>query len=66
MDFEYKPTLTLDPTEAAPKPAELISSAEKKVEAPAFSMENLSEAERKAVEEFSKKINIEDTNTVLQ
>ena len=66
MDFEYKPTLTLEPTTEAPKPAELISSAEKKVEAPVFSMESLSEAERKAVEEFSKKINIEDTNTVLQ
>ena len=66
MDFEYKPTLTLEPTAEAPKPAELISSAEKKVEAPAFSMESLSEAERKAVEDFAKKINIEDTNTVLQ
>ena len=66
MDFEYKPTLTLEPIEEAPKPAELISSAEKKVEAPVFSMENLSEAERKAVEDFAKKINIEDTNTVLQ
>ena len=66
MDFEYKPTLTLEPTTEAPKPAELISSAEKKVEAPVFSMESLSEAERKAVEDFSKKINIEDTNTVLQ
>ena len=66
MDFEYKPTLTLEPTTEAPKPAELISSAETKVEAPVFSMESLSEAERKAVEEFSKKINIEDTNTVLQ
>ena len=66
MDFEYKPTLTLDPTAEAPKPAELISSAEKKVEAPVFSMESLSEAERKAVEDFAKKINIEDTNTVLQ
>ena len=66
MDFEYKPTLTLEPSESAPKPAELINSAEKKIEAPAFSMENLSEAERKAVEDFAKKINIEDTNTVLQ
>ena len=66
MDFEYKPTLTLEPTQEAPKPAELISSAEKKVEAPVFSMENLSEAERKAVEDFARKINIEDTNTVLQ
>ena len=68
MDFDYKPTLTLEPAQEAeaPKPAELISSAEKKVEAPVFSMENLSETERKAVEDFAKKINIEDTNTVLQ
>ena len=66
MDYEYKPTLTLAPTEEAPKPAELITSAEKKIEAPVFSMENLTEGERKAVEEFAKKINIEDTNTVLQ
>ena len=68
MDFDYKPTLTLEPAQEAeaPKPAELISSAEKKVEAPVFSMESLSEAERKAVEDFAKKINIEDTNTVLQ
>ena len=68
MDFEYKPTLTLTPDEgqAVPKPEELISSAEKKVEAPAFSMENLSEAERKSVQDFSKTIDIEDANTVLQ
>ncbi len=68
MDFEYKPTLTLTPeaAEAAPKPEELISSAEKKIEAPAFSLENLTEAERKAVEDFAKTINIEDANTVLQ
>ena len=69
MDYEYKPTLTLTPEAAAqeaPKPAELISSAEKKIEAPAFTLENLTEAERKSVEDFSKTINIEDANTVLQ
>lgn len=66
MDYEYKPTLTLTPTEEAPKPQALIQSAEKKLEAPVFSMETLSEAERKAVEEFSAKIDIEDANTVLQ
>ena len=68
MDYEYKPTLTLTPEAevAAPKPEELISSAEKKIEAPAFSMENLTEAERKSVEDFAKTINIEDANTVLQ
>ncbi len=67
MDFEYKPTLTLSPdAAAAPKPEELISSAEKKIEAPAFTMENLTEAERKAVGDFAKTIDIEDANTVLQ
>ena len=69
MDYEYKPTLTLNPelaAQEAPKPAELINSAEKKVEAPAFTLENLTEAERKSVEDFSKTINIEDANTVLQ
>ena len=69
MDYEYKPTLTLNPelaAQEAPKPAELITSAEKKVEAPAFTLENLTDAERKAVEDFSKTINIEDANTVLQ
>ncbi len=67
MDYEYKPSLTLAPeAEEAPKAAELISSAEKKVEAPVFSMENLTEAERKAVEDFSEKIDIEDANMVLQ
>ena len=69
MDYEYKPTLTLTPdaAEEAPKAPELmISAAEKKVEAPVFSMDNLSPAEKQAVEDFSKKINIEDANTVLQ
>ena len=66
MDFDYKPTLTLEPSEEAPKPAELISSAEKKVEAPVFTMESLTEAERKAVEDFAAKIDIEDAKTVLQ
>ncbi len=68
MDYEYKPTLTLTPEEApsAPKPEELIAAGEKKVEVPAFSMENLTPAERQAVEDFAAKINIEDANTVLQ
>ena len=68
MDFEYKPTLTLTPgaVEEAPKPAELITSAERKVEAPAFTLENLTPAERKAVEDFAATINIEDATTVLQ
>ena len=46
MDYEYKPTLTLNPemaAEEAPKPADLINSAEKKVEAPAFTLENMND-----------------------
>ena len=67
MDFEYKPTLTLSPDgAAAPKPEEMISSAEKKVEAPAFTMENLTDAERKMVGDFAKTIDIEDATTVLE
>lgn len=68
MDFEYKPTLTLTPEAApeAPKAEEIVSSAERKVEAPAFSFESLTEAEKKAVEDFARTINIEDSNTVLQ
>ena len=68
MDYEYKPTLTLTPESepAAPKPEDLLAAGEKKVEAPVFSMDNLSAAERQAVEDFAQKINIEDANTVLQ
>jgi len=68
MDFEYKPTLTLTPEAApeAPKAEEIVNSAERKVEAPAFSFDSLTEAEKKAVEDFAKSIDIEDSNTVLQ
>ena len=68
MDYEYKPTLTLSPEEApaAPKAEEVIAAGEKKIAAPVFSMENLTPAERQAVDEFAAKINIEDANTVLQ
>lgn len=68
MDYEYKPTLTLTPESgsAAPKPEELLAAGEKKIEVPVFSMDNLSPAERQAVEDFAQKINIEDANTVLQ
>ena len=67
MDYEYKPSLTLAPEEKeVPKPELVLAASEKKVEAPAFSFENLSEAERKAVVDFSDKINITDVNQVLQ
>jgi uncharacterized protein YaaN involved in tellurite resistance len=70
MDFEYKPSLTLEPDAQgaqaeAPKPEAVFAAAEKKVEAPAFSLDSLSEAERKAVLDFSEKIDITDANQVL-
>ena len=63
----YVPKLTLDPTgasaaQAAPAPAQEKAPAA----APAFDMSQLSPEEQKAVEEFSKKIDITDANTVLQ
>ncbi len=69
MDFEYKPSLTLEPDAAAaeaPKPEAAFAAAEKKAEAPAFSLDSLSEAERRAVLDFSEKIDITDVNQVLQ
>ncbi len=71
------PTLTLDPMAAAAATAEapaaptLTLSAEpeqKKEEAKPVIIDEsmLTEAEKKTVEEFSKKINIRDTNQVLQ
>jgi uncharacterized protein YaaN involved in tellurite resistance len=73
MDYEYKPALTLEPeaektlAKEAPAAPELVfSAAEKKVEAPVFTMDNLSEAERKAVMDFSEKIDITDVNQILQ
>lgn len=67
MDVEYKPTLTLEPSadESAGADA-IISSAENKMEAPVFSVDNLSEEERQAVESFAEKIDITDANQVLQ
>ena len=66
---EFIPTLTLDPTaEAAPAAAAVAVKPEEPAEkaAPALDMSNLSEAERKAVLEFAEKIDITDSNTVLQ
>ena len=66
---ESVPQLTLDPTpqltlETAPT-APLAET--KKEEPPAAKMEDiLTPAEQKAVEEFSQKIDIRDTNMVLQ
>ncbi len=77
MDFEYKPALTLQPDAAkapsesaaakeAPGLEDIFAASEKKVEAPVFTMDNLTEAERKAVVDFSEKIDITDVNQVLQ
>ena len=54
------PELTLDPTAAAEAPQE------KPVEPVQLDDKLLTEQEKKAVEEFSKKIDIKDTNLVLQ
>ena len=54
------PELTLDPTAVAEAPQE------KQVEPVALDDKLLTEQEKKAVEEFAKKIDITDTNLVLQ
>ena len=66
----YVPKLTLDPTGAAAAAAPAAPAAPQAVaaqeEKPAFDMSHLSPEEQKAVDDFSKKIDITDTNTVLQ
>jgi uncharacterized protein YaaN involved in tellurite resistance len=67
MDFDYKPSLTLTPEAAeAPSAESIISAAEEKASAPAFTMDSLTEAEKKAVKDFAGTIDISDTNQVLQ
>ena len=63
----YVPKLTLDPTGAAAAAAPAApQAAAAQEEKPAFDMSQLSPEEQKAVDDFSKKIDITDTNTVLQ
>ena len=63
VDFEAAvPTLTLTP-EAPEAP---VVEEEKKIEPVELDDRLLTEEERKAVEEFSKKIDIRDTNMILQ
>ena len=63
VDFEAAvPTLTLTP-EAPEAP---VVEEEKKIEPVELDERLLTEEERKAVEEFSKKIDIRDTNMILQ
>ena len=74
MTENMTPELTLDPTAAASAVPELTLdptaaaevSQEKQVEPVALDESLLTEQEKKAVEEFSKKIDIGDSNLVLQ
>lgn len=59
---EAVPTLTLTPE--APEAPEIVE--EKKVEPVAMDEQLLNEEERRAVDEFAKKIDVRDTNLVLQ
>ena len=59
---EAVPTLTLEP-EAPEAP---VVEEEKKIEPVELDEKLLTEEERIAVEEFSKKINVRDTNMILQ
>ena len=61
---EAIPTLTLIPD--APEVPEAPVVEEKKIEPVEMDEKLLSEEERKAVEEFSKKIDVRDTNMILQ
>jgi uncharacterized protein YaaN involved in tellurite resistance len=72
MDFEYKPNLTLEPEaaastqqaeEKAPVQAPEVKSAADSLD---FTIDNLSEAEKQAVLDFAQKIDITDSNAVLQ
>jgi len=63
---EYVPKLTLDPTGAAAAAAQTeASNAERDKNAVILELEQLSPDEQKMVVDFSKQIDITDTNTVL-
>ncbi len=74
MSENMTPELTLNPTETEPTVPELTldptavaeAPQEKPVEPVQLDDKLLTEQEKKAVEEFSKKIDIKDTNLVLQ
>ena len=67
---EFVPTLTLNPTAALAQEAPAAPTVEAEPEKPAvepekLELERLSEAEQAAVKEFSKQIDVTDTNLVL-
>jgi uncharacterized protein YaaN involved in tellurite resistance len=75
MTENTTPELTLEPTATAveipsltltPEAPEIPEVEEKKIEAVEMDEKLLTEEERKAVEEFSHKIDIRDTNMILQ
>ena len=70
MADEYIPTLTLDPNSPLADPAPAAPSVPQVQEAPLppsdLEESRLSEAERKAVEEFAQKIDVTDANMILQ
>lgn len=68
-NMEYTPKLTLTPDITETAAAAQAVMEEKKAEpeaAPALDVSQLTEAEKKAVSDFAKQINISDTNVVLQ
>ncbi|NLL39916.1 MAG: toxic anion resistance protein [Clostridiales bacterium] len=70
MDFDYKPKLTLSPDDDAPQAPEMKAVSEAEIrpveQIHEHTMEKLSEAERAAVLDFAKKIDLSDTNQIMQ
>ena len=64
--MEYVPSLTLDPT-AEPAAPDIQAQVEEAVaEAAKLDISKLSAAEQKMVHDFAEKIDIADTNAILQ
>lgn len=70
MNTQFVPNLTLDPggaaAAAAPAPAPEKTQADRDATAVKLDISQLSEAEQKTVMDFSQKIDISDTNAILQ
>ena len=63
-DLKTTPTLTFEPFEN--EKAEIVPEKKEEQPAPAFDESSLSEQERKMVNDFSSKIDLADTNLILQ
>lgn len=66
QNMEYVPTLTLEPTEEKKAPSAEEAVAQAAAEAAKLDISKLSPAEQKAVHDFADKIDISDTNAILQ